>query len=124
MDKREAIEILKAYLSLASKKYNILHAYLFGSYAKDSSHKHSDIDIALIIDDFSDYFDTQVDLMYLTRTIDSRIEPHPFKLEDFNHDDPLAHEVLEYGIEIPITQQHKTADMVAETQDIYITKKQ
>jgi len=36
----------------------------------------------------------------LTRKIDSRLEPHPFREREFNQSDPVANEVLKYGHKI------------------------
>jgi hypothetical protein len=38
--------------------------------------------------------------MRLRRKIDSRIEPHPFRVRDFNLSDPIAYEIMKYGKEI------------------------
>jgi hypothetical protein len=38
--------------------------------------------------------------MKLRRKIDTRIEPHPFKVEDFNESHPFAFEILKTGIEV------------------------
>jgi hypothetical protein len=38
--------------------------------------------------------------MRLRRKVDSRIEPHPFKMEDFNVSDPMVYEIVTYGQEI------------------------
>jgi uncharacterized protein len=36
--------------------------------------------------------------MKIRRDIDLRIEPHAFLKKDFNENNPLAHEILKYGI--------------------------
>ena len=64
------------------------------------SKPESDIDLAVVFDNYSDRFDLQVELMKLGRKIDSRIEPHPFRLSEFNSSGSLASEVLRYGIAI------------------------
>jgi predicted nucleotidyltransferase len=70
-------------------------AYLFGSFAKGKSTEDSDIDLALVFRDLDDSkrFDLQVQLMLLASKIDSRIEPHPFSLDDFNSENPFAAEI-------------------------------
>jgi predicted nucleotidyltransferase len=60
----------------------------------------SDIDVAIIFDDFTDAFDMRVDLMKLRRQFDTKIEPHPFRKADFNAANPIAHEILKTGLEI------------------------
>ena len=56
---------------------------LFGSYAKGTENEDSDIDIAVISDDFDDIYDCMAILMGMTWDIDARIEPHPISKEDY-----------------------------------------
>jgi hypothetical protein len=39
--------------------------------------------------------------MILASEIDSRIEPHPFSLDDFQFGNPFASEIMKTGIRIP-----------------------
>ncbi len=98
MDKNEALKIANNYIDSISSKYSISRAILFGSFAKGTNHDDSDIDIAIILNNVTDIIDTQIDLMKLRRKIDLRIEPHPFKINDFNNSNPVVHEILKYGI--------------------------
>ena len=51
--------------------------YLFGSHAKGTANKDSDIDVALVVNHFEgDYFDVIPPIWRLTEQIDFRIEPH------------------------------------------------
>ena len=102
MDKTNAIKLAEEYLLSASKKYNITKALLFGSFAKGTNNADSDIDIALVIDNMTDVFDTQIDLMKMRRTIDLHIEPHPFRSEDFDANNPLVNEIMKFGIALKI----------------------
>lgn len=122
MDKVDALKIAREYADEVNLKYNSAKVFLFGSFAKGNFREESDIDIAVVLPDYSDFYKTQLDLMRLRRSIDVRIEPHPFKLKDFNHNDPFAHEILQHGIEINISQQPTISDMVAETKEPYTTK--
>ncbi|MFA6403259.1 MAG: nucleotidyltransferase domain-containing protein [Salinivirgaceae bacterium] len=102
MDKNINIAVAK-YLELIKEKYSdIESAYLFGSYAKGKSNDDSDIDLALIFTHLDDSrrFDIQVQLMLLAANIDSRIEPHPISLDDFNSGNPFVVEIKKTGIEI------------------------
>mgnify|MGYP006293003857 CR=1 FL=1 len=102
MDKSIDNSIAK-YLELIKNKYSdIEQVYLFGSYAKGKSTDESDIDIALIFKNLDDSlrFDIQVQLMLLAAEVDSRIEPHPISLEDFNSGNPFVVEIKKSGIEI------------------------
>ena len=93
------IKIIRHFLDEVQKNYSIDGAYLYGSYAKGSSNKWSDIDIAIISPDFSDdLFAERLTLMQLAASIDDRIEPKPFKTELFDQNDPLVDEIQKNGI--------------------------
>ena len=81
MDKREdIISIAKTYIELVKASdfpMQIDKAYLFGSYATGSSKKDSDIDIALVVNEWiGDYEETVVPIWRLRKNVDFRIEPH------------------------------------------------
>lgn len=82
---------------------NIEAAYLYGSYVKGKQHKWSDIDVALISSDFDkDRFDERVRLTMIASEIDDRIEPVPFRPDDFIDEDPLVWEIKKTGIPLGI----------------------
>ena len=81
------------------KKYRVYAAYIYGSYSKGDANVWSDIDVAVVSPDFSDdLFDERLELMRIAAFIDDRIEPHPFKVEDFESSNPLVSEIQKYGI--------------------------
>ena len=98
MDTIQAIEIAIGYVDSLWDKYNIESAILFGSYVKGTNHEDSDI----ILKHINDRFDTQLELMKLSRQIDLRIEPHPFDCDDFDRVNPIVNEILKHGIDIKI----------------------
>lgn len=100
MDNSDVIKIAKQFAIIVKKKYNTKRTILFGSYAKGTGTKDSDIDIAVIFKDYDDSINMQLELMRLRRKIDNRIEPYPFKEIDFNYSNPLANEIIKYGYEI------------------------
>lgn len=102
MDKKDALDIAERYANAIKSKYDFVRIILFGSYAKGNYHADSDIDIAVILKDYGNMMDTQLDLMRLRRTIDSRIEPHPFRERDFDISNPMVNEIVKYGQEISI----------------------
>ena len=102
MDKNIDIAIAK-YLDLIKKEFaDIESVYLFGSYVKGKSTDDSDIDIALIFSNLDDSirFDVQVQLMILASQIDSRIEPHPISLADFQSSNPFVMEIRKTGVKL------------------------
>ncbi|MGD9159750.1 MAG: nucleotidyltransferase domain-containing protein [Desulfobacteraceae bacterium] len=101
MDKGKAPHIIIEYVDFIIKeKPQIKMVYLFGSYAKEEQHSTSDVDLAVIFENIADTFDTQVELMKMRRKFDTKIEPHVFLESDFNPSNPLANEVLKYGIRL------------------------
>jgi len=100
MDKRDALKIAQKYISSLTGKYNIERAYLYGSFAKGTNHSDSDIDLALVFPSISDIIDVQIDLMQMRTDEELLIEPHPFRKEDFNINNPVVAEILNNGIEI------------------------
>ncbi|OGC00909.1 nucleotidyltransferase [candidate division KSB1 bacterium RBG_16_48_16] len=101
MDQRTAIEIVKRYLAyLRDNKFDVQKAYLFGSYVNGRYHEDSDIDLAIIMSDFSNSFFTRIELMKMSRKFDIRIEPHPIEASEFNATNPFANEILSKGIRI------------------------
>lgn len=105
MDKREAQNIANKYIAIVSKKYPVKKAWLFGSYAKGNNHEDSDIDIAILVKNYYDLIDLQIDLMKMRRQIDLRIEPHPFTEERLNSSSLFKDEIEKHGIEISNTAQ-------------------
>ena len=100
MDKAAAIKLAIKYLNFIKNKYDIRDAYLFGSFAKGTNQDDSDVDIAIVLNTTGDIIDAQIELMKLRRKIDLRIEPHPFYYQDFNRNDPVVNEIMNYGINI------------------------
>ena len=98
----EIMENIKKFLGVVSKNgLHIERAIVFGSYAKGKHNEWSDIDIAIVSKDFTGirFYDRKRLNPYLIR-IDSRIETHPFKPEDFTSNDLFVVKILKEGIEI------------------------
>ena len=103
MDKKFALKIISNYIeTLLLNKINIHSAYLFGSFAKNNNHKDSDIDLAIVIDEVQNTFETEVKLMTLRKNDETIIEPHVFEKTDFVKTNPFINEILSYGIQIKI----------------------
>ena len=101
MDKNSACDIAQNYIKyLKQNNFDIIKAYLFGSYAKGNFNNDSDIDLALIFDKLDDKFKTQVKLLMLTSKFDTRIEPHPIDGKDIIEGNPFISQIFKYGIEL------------------------
>ena len=92
-------QVIRKYLKVLRKNnIPIWHIYLFGSYAKGSHSKDSDIDLAVVWDkDNIDGFLEDVQLLKFTKDIDLRIEPHSFARTDFDKTNPYIKEILKTG---------------------------
>lgn len=76
-------------------------AYLFGSWVQGRASQWSDIDLAIVSSSFegTPFYDRRK-LYFAVIAIDSGIETHPYRPEDFTETDPFVHEILRTGIRI------------------------
>ncbi len=98
MVKADIFEVTNKYLEFIKQNgFCYEKAYLFGSYSKGNYTDDSDIDLALVFNNLTEKFSTQVKLLMLTTKIDTRIEPHPIDKKDFVISNPFVYEILTYG---------------------------
>jgi predicted nucleotidyltransferase len=102
MDKRaDIIDKVRVYKTLVQETFpmKIEKVYLFGSFAKGTPHKDSDIDVAFVVKHFKgDFFEVVPPLWLIKRQVDSRIEPHVISRdEDYAR---FLDEIQRTGIEI------------------------
>jgi predicted nucleotidyltransferase len=102
VDSEKQIKNIAAQYAELLKKHVELHSlYVYGSHASGKYTEDSDIDIAVVADGFTgDLIEDTLKLMKVRRSVDNRIEPHPFSIEQFNEDDPMAKEIMNSGIRI------------------------
>ena len=91
---------VRRFLAAVQQQRRVEAAYLYGSQVKGTSTPWSDIDVAVISPDFADLFQERLALMRLAAQIDDRIEPYPFKPQDFNSSDPLVGEIRLTGVRV------------------------
>ena len=92
---------LDRFIQEIKKDLQLEAVYLYGSYARGKARSWSDIDIAVVARNLpNDVFDERVRLLTLAAEIDDRLEPHPFRLENFDETDPIVHEILRTGIRV------------------------
>lgn len=98
-DKNIVHQKIKEYINILEKhQVKIWRIYLYGSYAKDTYTQESDIDLAIFLEkDDLDGFEDDVQLMKLRRSVDLRIEPHPFAKSDFDETNPYIKEIIKTG---------------------------
>jgi len=84
LDKTTVRDIAAKYAEEVRKILNPNAILIFGSYVTGSPHQYSDIDIAIVCNNFEgNWYETTVALCRLSREISFDIEPH---LLDENHD--------------------------------------
>ncbi len=89
------------FISLVANEFPVKSVYLFGSYAKGEAREYSDIDLAVVSDNFegSRFFDKKKLNKYILKTsID--LEIHPFRTVDFTEDNPFVKEIINTGLKI------------------------
>ena len=92
---------VESFLNKVKQKKKLKAAYLYGSQARGIASEWSDIDIALVSDEFSeDLFEEELQLTRIAVQIDNRIEPKAFTSKDFNLNNPLAAEIQRTGIRV------------------------
>jgi predicted nucleotidyltransferase len=76
---------------------------LFGSHARGNPDRYSDLDIAVISSQFGkNRLEDRIKLMKISARIDTRIEPHPVSLKDWEEGwKELVFEIQRTGIKIP-----------------------
>lgn len=73
---RSVLEKVNKYADLVKDILPVKMVILYGSYAKNTAGKNSDIDVAVVVDDFNEsYLDTSAKLYKLVREVDIDIEP-------------------------------------------------
>ncbi|OOP57745.1 MAG: hypothetical protein AYP45_01880 [Candidatus Brocadia carolinensis] len=96
MDKEKVIERVKQYSDLVRQNFCVKKIVLYGSYAKGSARKDSDIDVAVVLSSIDeDILMSEAKLFRLRRNIDARIEP--ILLEEKNDKSGFLEEILKTG---------------------------
>jgi uncharacterized protein len=93
---------IRAYLDeLERIGIHVQQAILFGSYATGNYDEWSDIDLAIVSEDFAgNRFEDRNKIRKITLKVNSDISPMPYRPEDFNESDYFVREILETGIRI------------------------
>ena len=100
----EAInQVIEDYVGEVRSAIPIDKVYLFGSYAKGTADKHSDIDLCFFSGSFEnqDTIEIVKMLFRMTRVYKGMdIEPHAFATSDLETDNPFIKEILRTGKEL------------------------
>lgn len=73
---------------------------LFGSFARNEQREWSDIDVAIVAEEFSGFRPEDSASMSSALWKHVEIEPHPFRPEDFTDWNPFVQEIKRTGIRV------------------------
>ncbi|MDE6578898.1 MAG: nucleotidyltransferase domain-containing protein [Muribaculaceae bacterium] len=95
MDKEQALGLAKKYKEMVEKQLPVKAVYLYGSYSRNTQNSNSDIDIAVIVENFDrDYFSDTPLLWKIRRQVSNLIEP-VLLIEDSTN--PLYYDIIRSG---------------------------
>ena len=104
LTQKSAIERVRLFAKQVNESgITLKKVVLFGSYARNTQHKWSDIDVALVADDFngSGFYDIALFGKTLIKKPFRTIQPKTYNTRQFNSaNDPFIKEILQTGIEI------------------------
>ena len=97
MDKSEAIEKVRRFADLVNLELPLKAVILFGSYAKGTERKDSDIDVAIVVKSTDMKFSEYAPMIWrLRRKIDTLIEP--VLIEEDNDLSGFLEEIYKTGV--------------------------
>ena len=103
LDRNVAIETVRNYAGeIQSRGVNLRTVILYGSFAKGKQHEWSDIDVALVADEFTGFtFEDKKLFPYIgIKKPYIRIEAKTYSTEYFREGDPFINEIKKDGIVI------------------------
>ena len=103
LTRNDAIEIVRNYAhDVESRGVNLRTVILYGSFAKGTQHEWSDIDVALVADEFTGFtFNDKKLFPYVgIKKPYIRIESKTYPTDYFKDGDPFIEEIKKTGIKI------------------------
>lgn len=101
LTRENAIELSKEFIDkLNSSGININHAFLYGSFLRDEQREHSDIDLAIISENFSGISVLDIPLIAKVLKDYYLIHPKTYSLEDWTNGEPFLDEIVKAGYKI------------------------
>jgi len=103
VDIKAVNQAVSNYVSDVRKIMPIDRVFLFGSYAKGTATKYSDVDICFFSHSFENKRSVDILAHLLSMTheyVAAYIEPHIFPTSELENDYPFVKEILRTGVEI------------------------
>ena len=100
----EIMELIQKYIDLIKRDVRIEKVILFGSYAKGTFQKGSDIDLAIISPDFKEEecIENMTTLLCIANVIKADIQSVPFSIAEYNEPKGIMEEILRTGVELKV----------------------
>lgn len=102
LTKKALLAYIQGFLNDISKNIHIRKVILFGSYANGFPKKYSDIDLAIVSDDFTENPIHNHRLIIDAAIKYHKIEVHLFDTKYFVEGDPFIEEIIKTGIELKL----------------------
>jgi predicted nucleotidyltransferase len=93
-------ESKKFIIDLRNNGINLKKAYLFGSFLNQNQHEHSDIDIALVADEFIGVGPVDIKLFLNILRNYKLIHATTYSNSDFEEGNPFLDEIKKNGLEL------------------------
>ncbi len=90
----------KFIIDLRNIGINLRKAYLFGSYLNQNQHEHSDIDIALVADEFIGVGPIDIKLIVSILRKNKLIHATTYSNSDYDDGNPFLDEIKKNGLEL------------------------
>lgn len=122
MEKEAIIQKLKGYMQA---KPEVVFVYLYGSHAKGTANRLSDVDVAIYLDEKAVPKDKlfEVRLAFIGELM-SLLQTNEIDVVTLNNASPLlSHQVLKYGILLDCKDQTKKNEYVVRSFNVYIDYK-
>ena len=101
LTKKHIISEVQSYLAqLEALGFPVKKAILFGGIAKGKIHTHSDIDLAVWSDNFTDNYFTNIEKTVSLKRTHKNVELHPYTLSDNKTNNPFIEEIEKTGVEV------------------------
>jgi uncharacterized protein len=105
LSKDEVVKIVKRFLRVSSQKHDIEQAYIFGSFAKGTAKKYSDVDLAIVLGSLrgseQSPFDEDFEIFHEAQQYNSLLEVVCFLRDAFDQDDgTLIKRIKREGIRV------------------------
>ena len=104
LSKKITVQVQRYIAILKKDKLPIQKILVYGSYAKGTPHKWSDIDVCVVSSKFKNTW-SAIEYLWAQRLFDKHytIEPIGFSVKDFSSSSPLIDEIKNTGIEVDLS---------------------